>query len=82
MSATVTAQQVEEKVFAALIEFGAEPETVSRDASWEQLDVDSLDLVELAQVVEEDFGVEITSQDMQYLLTVGSVVDLVVERTS
>ena len=80
MSATVTAQQVEERVFSALIEFGAEPETVSREASWEQLDVDSLDLVELAQVVEDEFGVEITSQDMQHLLTVGHVVDLVVER--
>ena len=39
-------------------------------------------LVELAQVVEDEFGVEITSQDMQSLLTVGHVIDLVVERAA
>ena len=82
MSATVTAEQVEARVLDALVTFGADADVVSRDATWEQLEVDSLDLVELAQVVEEEYGVEITSQDMQNLLTVGHVVDLVVERAS
>jgi acyl carrier protein len=82
MSATVTAQQVETRVLEALVTFGADPAVVSRDATWEQLEVDSLDLVELAQVVEDEYGVEITSQDMQHLLTVGHVVDMVVERAS
>lgn len=80
MSATVTAEQVEARVTSALIEFGADPDAVSRDAGWEVLDVDSLDLVELAQVVEDEFGVEITSQDMQNVMTVGAVVDFVVAR--
>lgn len=82
MSATVTSEQVEARVLEALITFGAEPDVVSRDATWEQLEVDSLDLVELAQVVEDEYGVEITSQDMQHLLTVGHVVDMVVERAA
>ena len=82
MSTTVTAEQVEARVLEALVTFGAEPDVVSRDATWEQLEVDSLDLVELAQVVEDEYGVEITSQDMQSLLTVGHVIDLVVERAA
>jgi acyl carrier protein len=82
MSATITAEQVETRIGEALVEFGADPATVSREATWEQLDVDSLDLVELAQVVEDVYGVEITSQDMQNLLTVGDVVELVVARAS
>jgi len=82
MSATITTEQVQEKVFAALIAFGADPEVVTYDAGWGVLDVDSLDLVELAQVVEDEFGVEITSQDMQNLLTVGSVIELVVARAA
>ncbi len=82
MSATITAQQVEERVFAALIEFGAEPGSVTRDAGWEAVDVDSLDLVELAQIVEDEFAVQITSQDMQNLPTVGSVINLVVARAA
>jgi acyl carrier protein len=82
MSATVTSEQVETRVCEALVQFGADADSVGRDATWEQLEVDSLDLVELAQVVEDEYGVEITSQDMQHLLTVGHVVDLVVERAS
>jgi acyl carrier protein len=82
MSATVTAEQVEARVLAALVTFGADADVVSRDATWEQLEVDSLDLVELAQVVEDEYNVEITSQDMQHLLTVGHVVDMVVERAA
>lgn len=82
MSTAVTAEQVEARVVAALVTFGADPDVVSRDATWEQLEVDSLDLVELAQVVEDEYSVEITSQDMQHLLTVGHVVDMVVERAS
>jgi len=82
MSATVTAEQVEARVLEALVTFGADADVVSRDATWEQLEVDSLDLVELAQVVEDEYSVEITSQDMQHLLTVGHVVDMVVERAA
>jgi acyl carrier protein len=82
MSATVTPEQVEARVLAALVTFGADADVVSRDATWEQLEVDSLDLVELAQVVEDEYSVEITSQDMQHLLTVGHVVDMVVERAA
>ncbi|HZO37221.1 MAG TPA: phosphopantetheine-binding protein [Solirubrobacteraceae bacterium] len=82
MSTAVTAEQVEARVLAALVTFGADADVVSRDATWEQLEVDSLDLVELAQVVEDEYNVEITSQDMQHLLTVGHVVDMVVERAA
>jgi acyl carrier protein len=82
MSATITTEQVETRLCNALIEFGTDPDTVGRQATWEQLDVDSLDLVELAQVVEDEYGVEITSQDMQSLHMVGDVVDLVVQRAS
>ena len=82
MSTAVTAEQVEARVCEALVTFGADADVVSRDATWEQLEVDSLDLVELAQVVEDEYNVEITSQDMQHLLTVGHVVDMVVERAA
>lgn len=82
MPTTTTADQIETRICETLVEFGADPATVTRDATWERLDVDSLDLVELAQVVEEEYGVELTSQDMQNLLTVGDVVELVVARAS
>jgi acyl carrier protein len=65
-----------------LVEFGAEREDIGPDAKFESLDVDSLDLVELAQIVEEDYGVQITGEDMKTLDTVGKAVDFVEARLS
>ena len=41
-----------------------------------------LDLVELAQIVEDEYGVEITDQDMDKLKTVGDVIDLIAARSA
>jgi acyl carrier protein len=80
MSTTVTKEQIEERVFKALEEFGAEPDELNRDAEFEALDVDSLDLVELAQIVEDDYGVQLKGEEMENLKTVGQAVDLVAEK--
>jgi acyl carrier protein len=82
MPTTVTQEQIEERVTSALVEFGAEPDEVTRDAEFEQLDVDSLDLVELAQIVEEEYGVQIKGEDMERLRTVGQAIDLIESRAS
>jgi acyl carrier protein len=80
MSTTITPETVQTRVFAALEEFGAEPDAITLDATFEELDVDSLDLVELGQIVQEEYGVEIKGEDMPKLKTVGDAVNLVVER--
>ena len=82
MSTTVSSEQIEERVFKALEEFGVEPGEISRDAKFERIDVDSLDLVELAQIVEEEYGVQLRGEDVERLETVGQAVDLVVARSS
>ena len=71
---------VETVIFDGLKEVGAEPSEISRDAEFESLDVDSLDLVELAQIVEEEFGVRLEGDDLKGLTTVGQVIDLVVKK--
>ena len=75
---TATIQKV---VFDALETFGAEPTEISLDATFESLDIDSLDIAELAQIVDEKFGVEIKSSDAEQIKTVGDVVDLVAARS-
>ena len=75
---TATIQKV---VFDALETFGAEPTEISLDATFEALDIDSLDIAELAQIVDEKFGVEIKSSDAEQIKTVGDVVDLVAARS-
>jgi len=82
MAATVTKEQIQEKLTEALVELGAEKDAIKPDAEFEALEVDSLDLVELAQIVEEEWGVEITGKDMENLKTVGQAVDLVEQRAS
>jgi acyl carrier protein len=81
MSPTVTTEQVDQVVSESLVSFGADADAVSREATFETLDVDSLDLAELAQIVEEKFGVELTGTDVKDVSTVGDLVDLIVART-
>ena len=78
--ATLTTQQVEARVVETLATFGPEADQISRDSTFEELDIDSLDLVELAQVVEDDYGVVLKGEDMKELKTVGDAVDLIVAR--
>ena len=81
MPETKTKDQIETRVIDALVEFGEERENVSLDARFEDLEVDSLDLVELAQIVEDEYGVEIKDSDLDKVETVRDVVDLIAART-
>ena len=80
MPATVTPEAVEATVIETLASFGPEVEDVTRDATLEALDIDSLDLVELAQVIEEEYGVVLKGDDVKDIKTVGEAIDLVVAR--
>ena len=54
---------------------GVEPERVVATARFrEDLEADSLDLVELIMAFEEEFGGEITDEDAQTITTVGEAV--------
>jgi acyl carrier protein len=80
MPQTITRTEIQARVYSALEEFGADPDALALDATLEALDVDSLDLVELGQIVHEEYGVEIKGEDMPKLKTVGDAVDLIAER--
>ncbi|HET8815051.1 MAG TPA: acyl carrier protein [Solirubrobacterales bacterium] len=81
MATPVTAENVEEKIYDGLVELGAERDELTREATLEDLDVDSLDLVELAQIVEDEFGVELRGDDVKNVKTVGEVISLVVTKS-
>lgn len=82
MSATVTIEQVETVVYDTLVQFGPSRDELRREATFEELDLDSLDLAELSQVVDEAFGVRLKGDDVQQIKTVGDAIDLVVARAS
>ena len=79
MATQVTSEAVEKVIFDGLEEIGAEGE-INREATFESLDIDSLDVVELAQIVEDEFGVELEADDLKDVKTVGDVIDLVVAK--
>ena len=77
---TATNDAITERVISALVEFGEERENVKPDSRFEDLDIDSLDLVELAQVIEDEYGIEVSDADMDGIATVSDVVRFVAER--
>jgi acyl carrier protein len=82
MPTQVSPENVEKTIFDGLVELGTERDQLKREASLEDLDVDSLDLVELAQIVEDEYGVELKGDDVKDVKTVGEVIDLVVAKAS
>ena len=72
--------QIEKVITESLVSFGADADDINRDAALESLDIDSLDLAELAQIIDEKFGVELTSGDVAEIKTVGDAIDLVAGR--
>ena len=64
------------EVRAIIVELlGADPEKVTPEARFrEDLEADSLDLVELIMAFEEKFGSEISDEDAQKITTVGEAV--------
>ncbi len=57
---------------------GVDEEKVTREARFrEELEADSLDLVELIMAFEDKFGGEISDEDAQKITTVGEAVDYI-----
>jgi acyl carrier protein len=80
MPSTITPEAVEATVKDALVQFGPEPDQIKRDATFEELDVDSLDLAELSQIIEDEYGVKLKGDDVGKIKTVGDAIELVVNR--
>jgi acyl carrier protein len=71
-----------EKVKEIIVEqLGVEPEKVVMDARFrEDLEADSLDLVELIMAFEDEFGGEISDEEAQQIKTVKGAVEYLTAR--
>jgi acyl carrier protein len=70
---------VSERLNGVLVsELGLDAEKINDDAHFEEdLDVDSLGVVELLMALEDEFGVKIPDEEAESIMTVGQAVDLV-----
>lgn len=60
---------------------GAEPDAVTETASFkDDLEADSLDLVEVVMAVEERFDIAIPEEDLATIGTVGDAIDVVMAK--
>ncbi len=74
--------EVFERTKGIIVELlGVDPEQVTPEANFrENLEADSLDLVELIMAFEEEFGGEISDEEAQKITIVGDAVTYIRER--
>src|SRR3954467_4952529 len=61
--AVLDREQVEVKIVETIKEFVEDPDAVSLDAKLKDLDIGSLDFVEIAQILEDEYDIEILGQE-------------------
>ena len=80
------APQIEQEIFGKVrkmvaTQLGKPEEEVSPEASFiEDLGADSLDLVELVMAMEDEFGLEVSDEDAERMITVQDAINYILER--
>ena len=80
----MTREEIFEQVKVILVDtLSVDEDKVTMEARFqEDLETDSLDLVELVMTMEEKFGIKITDEEAAEIKTVGDAVDFVQTRIS
>ena len=66
------------EVFKRLDELGIDRDKITMEATFEEdLEVDSLGVVELLMALEDSFGISIPDEDAEEITTVGEAIDMV-----
>ncbi len=78
--AELTREVLEARIERALAAFDVDTSKLAPDAVMEDLDIDSLDIVELSQILHDDYGIDIKPQDFQGSTTYGDALDVVFRR--
>jgi acyl carrier protein len=74
----VTLDEIKELLTTLLVEeFDIEPELLTDSASLGELDIDSLDMVEIGQVVDQKWGVRIRASDAEGVTDFGGIIQMI-----
>jgi acyl carrier protein len=85
--AALERDQVQTRILDEIKGFVEDPDSVTRDAKLDELDIGSLDVVEIAQVLEDEFDIAILGRQPDEvhearpnMATIGDVIDLLIGR--
>ena len=83
-TANMDRSQVQSKMRDLLVEeLGLDPSKITDEATFEEdLEVDSLGVVELLMALEDEFGVKIPDEEAEDITSVGQAVDMVLDKLS
>jgi acyl carrier protein len=76
----VSRDDVLETIKNQLASFEVDPSTVTAEAGFDALGLDSLDLVELSVGIEDAYGIDIEEDDLKEVFTIASAIDLVLKK--
>jgi len=77
----VSAENFERFTKCAVEVLSVDAAKVTKEASFaDDLDADSLDLVELIMSLEEEFGVTVEEEELEGITTIGGAYDLIVDK--
>ena len=74
---TVMDAELEQSLLKLVAEQIDSPKPLSRATPIDELDIDSLDLIEIAQAVDDEFNIRIDARDVHGARTVGDLLDAV-----
>jgi acyl carrier protein len=78
--ADLTRELIQARIERALAAFDVDVATLTPESGLEDADIDSLDIVELSQILEDDYKIDIKPQDFQGSTTYGDCLAVVFRR--
>ncbi len=82
MSVRYSEREIEARVVDTLVSLGVDRDAIVPEARLETLDVDSLDVVELAELLHAEMGIEVEARDFVDVQTYGDAMRVVLGRAA
>ncbi|WP_441250869.1 acyl carrier protein [Kitasatospora sp. McL0602] len=76
MSTTLDRTAIEAFITDALVELGVSPDDIVADAALDDLEIDSLDMVELSQSIKKQLALPVKPKDFDDIDTIGQLLKL------
>lgn len=82
MSVRHSEREIEARVVDTLVSLGVDRDAIVPEAPLETLDVDSLDVIELAELLRAEMGIEIEGRDFVDVKTYGDAMGVILARAA